>query len=348
VYQPSTFVPAFTELLPSILANLLAPTLLLRTQACHALGGFVLAYVTIPQSSLQKRISKAVATFLTTTPRSPARSPEKKSPSKPSLDPVIVRTLRTTLNATDPQHAAQGPVWALSVIASFIVLLGPAVYMDVRLTRVISALLQLAVRNKKSSIRGLACVTWRCVAWAYFRPCPSLASDDEIDLNDKDVDLLRENYWKLLKSITDMGAGVATVAALLGDDSQDEDRLLKALTLVKAMIKKGGQTCGDGMEIARILVSSEDMETWSMNRLIPRSLFSSNPGLLTAEYKTLATAVRPILDECPQLSDVRSLTRDELSRGWVFDNLIDIWRSGLACLELPEDSGPPVSHTLMF
>ncbi|OJA17207.1 hypothetical protein AZE42_00199 [Rhizopogon vesiculosus] len=338
VYQPSTFVPAFTELLPSILANLLAPTLLLRTQACHALGGFVLACVSIPQSSLQTRISKAVAKFLTNT----TRSPEKKSPSKPSSDPVIVRTLRTTLNASDPQHAAQGPVWALSVIASFIVLLGPAVYVDVRLTRIISALLQLAVRNKKSSVRGLACVTWRCVAWAYFRPCSSMVSDEEVDLNDKDVDLLRENYWKLLKSITDMGAGVATVAALLGDDSDDEDRLSKALTLIKAMIKKGGQTCGDGMEIARILVSAENVgEAWSMNKLIPHSLFSSNPGLLTAEYKTLATAVRPILDECPQLTDVRSLTRDELSRSWVFDNLIDIWRSGLACLELPDDSGPP-------
>ncbi|KAG2342195.1 hypothetical protein BDR05DRAFT_964509 [Suillus weaverae] len=342
VYQPSTFVPAFTELLPSILANLLAPTLLLRTQACHALGGFVLACVSIPQSLLHVRISKAVAAFLTTTQRSP--SPHK-TPTKPSLDPIIVRTLRTTLNALEPQHAAQGPVWALSVIASFIVLLGPAVYLDVRLTRIISALLQLAVRSKKSSVRGLACVTWRCVAWSYFRPPPSTVSNDEYDVqdvNNQDVELLRENYWKLLKSITDMGAGVSTVAALLGDDSEDEDRLRKTLTLVKAMIKKGGQTCGDGMEIARILVSFENTgENWTMNKLLPHSLFSSNPGLLTAEYKTLASAVRPILEECPQMSDVRSLTRDELSCSWVFDDLIHIWRSGLGCLELPEDSGTP-------
>ncbi|KAG1720483.1 hypothetical protein EDB19DRAFT_1917951 [Suillus lakei] len=318
VYQPSTFVPAFTELLPSILVNLLAPTLLLRTQACHALGGFVLACVSIPQSSLHVRISKAVAAFLTTTQRS---SSPRKTPTKPSLDPIIIRTLRTTLNALEPQHAAQGPVWALSVIASFIVLLGPAVYLDVRLTRIISALLQLAVRNKKSSVRGLACVTWRCVAWAYFRPPPSTVSNDEDDVQglNKDVELLRENYWKLLKSVTDMGAGVSTVAALLGDDSEDEDRLRKTLTLVKAMIKKGGQTCGDGMEIARIL-------------LLPHSLFSSNPGLLTAEYKTLAGTVRPILEECPQMSDVRSLTRDELSCSWVFDDLIQIWRSDLGVL----------------
>jgi hypothetical protein len=168
-------------------------------------------------------------------------------------------------------------------------------------------------------------------------------------VNNKDVELLRENYWKLLKSITDMGAGVSTVAALLGDDSEDEDRLRKTLTLVKAMIKKGGQTCGDGMEIARILVSFENTgENWTMNKLLPHSLFSSNPGLLTAEYKTLASTVRPILEECPQMSDIRSLTRDELSCSWVFDDLIHIWRSGLGCLELPEDSGTPVSDTPVF
>ncbi|KAI6030142.1 hypothetical protein EDC04DRAFT_2898660 [Pisolithus marmoratus] len=42
LYQPSTFAPALVELLPSILSNLLVPILILRTQACHALGGFIL------------------------------------------------------------------------------------------------------------------------------------------------------------------------------------------------------------------------------------------------------------------------------------------------------------------
>jgi hypothetical protein len=103
------------------------------------------------------------------------------------------------------------------------------------------------------------------------------------------------------------------------------------------------------MEIARILVSFENTgENWTMNKLLPHSLFSSNPGLLTAEYKTLASTVRPILEECPQMSDIRSLTRDELSCSWVFDDLIHIWRSGLGCLELPEDSGTPVSDTPVF
>ncbi|KAF8842180.1 hypothetical protein BDN67DRAFT_995787 [Paxillus ammoniavirescens] len=344
LYQPSTFIPAFTELLPSILANLLAPTLALRAQACHALGGFVLGCITLPPSYLHTRISNAVSTFLTT----PATPSPRRSPTKPSADPVIIRTLRTTLNAVDPQYVAQGPVWALSVLACLIVLLGPTVCTDVRLTRTVSALLSLAMRNKKSSVRALACLLWRCIAWAYLRPPLKRSSDGDGDFEDvaeeQDLQLARENFWKVVKSVIDMGAGVSTTAALLGDDCDDEDRLRKALCLVKAMIKKGGQTCADAMDIAKILVSSpseNNGESWSLNKLLPHSLFSSNPGLLSAEYKTLSSAVRPIFEECPQLSDIRSLTREVLSRDWVFKELIDIWRSALSYLQMSDDCATP-------
>ncbi|KIK93333.1 hypothetical protein PAXRUDRAFT_829068 [Paxillus rubicundulus Ve08.2h10] len=342
LYQPSTFIPAFAELLPSILANLLAPTLALRAQACHALGGFVLGCTALPPSYLHTRISNAVSTFLTT----PATPSPRQSPTKTSADPVIIRTLRTTLNAVDPQYVAQGPVWALSVLACLIVLLGPTVCTDVRHTRTVSALLSLAMRNKKSSVRALACLLWRCVTWAYLRPPLKRSSEGDGDFEDvaeeQDMQLARENFWKVVKSVIDMGAGVSTTAALLGDDCDDEDRLRKALGLVKAMIKKGGQTCADGMDIAKILVSSENSgESWSLNNLLPHSLFSSNPGLLSAEYKTLSSAVRPIFEECPQLSDIRSLTREVLSRDWVFKELIDIWRSALSYLQMSDDCATP-------
>ncbi|KAH7921313.1 hypothetical protein BV22DRAFT_1132369 [Leucogyrophana mollusca] len=343
IYQPSTFIPAFTELLPSILANLLASTLVLRTQACHALGGFVLGSIALPPSYIHTRISNMVSTFLTTP--STSTSP-RKSPSNPS-DPVIIRTLRTTLNAVEPAYCAQGPVWALSVLASFIVLLGPAVCTDVQLTRIVSALLQLSMRNKKSSVRGLACLLWRCVAWSYFRSPLVRSSEEEgedereDDVDEKEANLARDNFWRLVKSVVDMGAGVSTVAALLAD-CDDEDRLMKALALVKAMIKKGGQTCGDGMEIVKLFVSFEaSEEAWHINKLLPPSLFSASPGLLTADFTSLAASVKPIFEECPQLSDVRSLTREELSKDWVFDEVVDIWRSGIGCLEIPDDSGTP-------
>ncbi|KAI0250945.1 hypothetical protein BJV78DRAFT_1282854 [Lactifluus subvellereus] len=48
VHEPSVFLSAFTELLPSILENVLAPLLALRIHACHAPGGLALGVSQIP------------------------------------------------------------------------------------------------------------------------------------------------------------------------------------------------------------------------------------------------------------------------------------------------------------
>ena len=329
------------------MSNLLAPTVVLRAQACHALGGFVLGFVTLPQSSLQTRVSNIIATFLTTSDTSHRLA---KSPNKSKPEPYIVRTLRTTLNTVDPTHVAHGPVWGLSVLASFIVLLGPRLCTDIRLTRIVSALLTLAIRNKKSSVRAIGCLLWRCITWAYVRPPlqPSSEQDEsEASVQDQDTQLARENFWKLVRSVIEMGVGVSTVAALISDEYDDEGCLKKALELVKNMIHKGGQACEDGMEIARILVSFENSgDQWMSNKLLPQSLFSSNPGLLTAEYGGLSNVVRPIFEECPQFTDIRSLTREELSRDWVFDELIEVWKMALRSLRMPETYQLPVGHSL--
>ncbi|KAI6129933.1 hypothetical protein EV401DRAFT_2129799 [Pisolithus croceorrhizus] len=349
LYQPSTFVPAFVELLPSILSNLLAPTLTLRTQACHALGGFVLGVVALPHSTLHTRISNTVAAFLTTSVTSPPRTTKSGNTVKP--EPLIVRTLRSTLNAPDPAHVAHGPVWALSVLACLIVLLGPRLCTDIQLTRIVSALLTLAIRSKKSSVRALGCLLWRCITWAYMRPPLKSEHDAEqdneaVDVKDQDIPLARESFWKLIRSVVDMGVGVSTVAALIADEHDDEDRLRKAIELVKSMIQKGSQACEDGMEIARIFVSFENTgQAWTLNKLLPHSLFSSHPGLLTAEYSGLSSVVRPIFDECPQLTDVRSLTREELSRDWVFDELIELWKIALSSLRMAEKYDLPAEIT---
>lgn len=309
----------------------------------------MLGCVNLPPSAVHVRISNIVSTFLTT----PATSSPRRSPVKPVSEPGIIRTLRTTLNTVDPQHVAQGPVWALAVLASLIVLLGPSLCTDIRLTRMVSALLSLAMRNKKSSVRALASLLWRCVTWAYLRPplelCPEDGEDHEEVGEEQDTRLARESFWKLVKSVVDMGTGVSTVAALLGDDCDNEDRLRKALRLVKTMLNKGGQTTLDAIDIAKILVNSENNgKSWSINNLLPHSLFSSSPGLLTADYKTLSAAVKPIFDECPQLNDIRALTRDQLSKDWVFNELIEIWRATLGCLEILDDCSLPVSFTNLY
>jgi hypothetical protein len=233
--------------------------------------------------------------------------------------------------------------------------LGSRLYADAKLSRIMTALLSLSMRHKKSSVRGLGCLVWRCVAWVWFQPPFPKDEDDGIEMDEADEEKkksVRDTYWRIVKSVVDIGAGVATITALLNDDStssvnDEDDNLRRVMQVMRCMIKKGGQTCGDAMEILKIFVScnpsspSHSSSEWNMNKLLPPSLFNALPGLLSAEYKSLVSTVKPLFDQCPQLDDVRSLTREELAKEWVFDELVDIWRKGLCYLELPEECGTP-------
>ncbi|KAF7980462.1 hypothetical protein HWV62_37928 [Athelia sp. TMB] len=355
VYQPATFLPAFAPLLPSILLNLLAPTLVLRTQACHALGGLVLGLTALSSTpatlDLHARLSAAAAAFLL--PPTPSPRPTR-SPASPSKDPLIIRTLRTTLQATDPQAPAQGPAWALAALGALTVLLGPRLYTDARLSRALSALLALAMRHRKSSVRGLACVVWRAVAWVWLQPpFPSSSSSSSSSSPSSSssspgavgaVGEKREAFWRVLKSVVDIGAGVSTVAALRspGEDGEGEAGLRRVMQVLRAMIKKGGQSCAEAMELLRALVAPLTPPTpWTDARLLPRGLFAAQPGVLSVEYRALMGAVRPLLDACAGVEDVRALARAELAREWVFDELMGMWRAGLGYLELPDEYGTP-------
>ncbi|KAI6039360.1 hypothetical protein EDC04DRAFT_2603224 [Pisolithus marmoratus] len=277
LYQPSTFAPALIELLPSILSNLLAPILILRTQACHALGGcYILDNIDFLPSMYNTLRSK----------------------------PLIIRTLRSTLSAADPTHVAHGPMWVLSVLASFIVLLGPKVCADVKLTRV------------------------RYIALAYMRPASEIQThyakqdNDWVGMQDQDIQPMQKNFLEA-SSIR-----------------------LDAIELVKSMIQKGSQACENGMEIVTIFVCFENTgQSWTLNKFLPHSLFSSNPGLLTVEYSGLSSVVKPIFDECSQLTDFRSLTWEELSQDWVFDELIELWKIALRCLWMTEKYDLPFGIT---
>ncbi|KAI5983451.1 hypothetical protein EDC04DRAFT_2616176 [Pisolithus marmoratus] len=126
LYQPSTFTPALVKLLPSILSNLLVPILILQTQACHALGGcYVLDNIDFLPSTYNTLRSK----------------------------PLIVHTLCSMLSTTDPTHVAHGPMWVLSVLASFIVLLGPKVCADIKLTCINKIMIGWAIELVKSMIQ---------------------------------------------------------------------------------------------------------------------------------------------------------------------------------------------------
>ncbi|KAI0372272.1 hypothetical protein BV20DRAFT_1120079 [Pilatotrama ljubarskyi] len=356
LYQPSIFVPAFAPLLPAVLSNLLAPTLVLRNQACHALGGFALAVASLPPSEAHTRISTAVAARLVKRiDVTGALSPSKKAVlASPSSDTPLVRTLRTTLQTTDPKHAAQGPVWAFSVIAHLVVLLGPTVYLHSEVTRTIMALFSLGMRHPKSSVRGLGCLAWRAMTWAYFRPSHvkltvMTETDDEDDESATEDDLVEERKkhqealracFRYLSSVVDMGAGIGTVGALLGQDVTEDAHLRGVMRVLRAMSKKGGQTCKDAMDVARHLlgcaVSSDQQPApeWEHRKLLAPGLFSANPGLLTAEWKTLSACVKSVLEQCPHIADIRPLTLEEIAADGMWDEFLAVWKDAVSVLRL--------------
>ncbi|KDR82377.1 hypothetical protein GALMADRAFT_237655 [Galerina marginata CBS 339.88] len=345
-YLPDVFVPAFTPLLPSILSNLLASTFNLRTQACHALGGFANASTSVPLSTVHTRISNTVTTYLTTTP-----PPSAKSPTKPTEAP-IVRTLRTTLGCVDPPHVAQGPVWALSVLASFVVLLHSRLSVDPRVNRILSSLLGLGMRHKKSSVRALCCIVWRPVIWAYFQPPLPVNSEDEDEQDVKDAekvspDQVKKVYLRVMMSVVEMQTGISTIAALLGEETTTgEEPLRQCLEVLQNMATKPQPTCADAIEAMRHMTTlsssgRDAVDAWDANLLLPKGLFSSNPGLLTAEFKNLSTAVRPLFDQVAMFQDIRYLTREEMSRSWVFNGILNAWKTALGNVDMFDDSEVP-------
>ncbi|KAG6908308.1 hypothetical protein DXG01_005344 [Tephrocybe rancida] len=379
VHLPSVFVPAFTHsLLPSVLMSLLAPTLALRTHAAHALGGFVIGATSLPNAPIHSEISSIVLKYITTLPppRSPSASPTKQAsplklstpakkpgftpqtPTKPQ-EPSIVRTLRTTLQATDPPHVAHGPVWAICVLSALLVLLGPAA-MRVSHLRV---LVQLGMRHKNRNVRALNAAMWRCIVWVYIRPRFITAEDedgeDEVDEREMEKEVkVRDEWWKVVASVVEFETGVCAIAATIGSgnvgvpvydagqwvdtrlsaEDREEQPLRRALDLLYAMATKDTPTRESAVDALKALLglpqSHEALQTAMEHEadertLVPRSLFSAFPGLLTVDYGALKASVTAVFDETPKAEDVRRLTREEIGKVWVWEGVVKAWRAAV-------------------
>ena len=290
---------------------------------------------------------------------------------------MLIKTLRTTLGTTDPSCAAQGPVWALCTLAALIVLLGPALVTSAKLTNVVKALLALSIRHKKSSVRALACVVWRPLAWAYFRsPLPRKSDEDEEEEGEWEDDsrtrngaawteaeeARRNDFWKIVATMVDMGAGVGTIGALLGDRSDDGRSISRAIALLESMVQRGGNMCHDAVQTLCRLVSApvgasptppvkgkqeaeEDEEgdmDWDWAKMLPKGLFSADPGLLTVNFSSLSEEVRHVVKQTPTETDVRALSASELWMPGVMDGLIKVWRTALTQVCLSSDAELPV------
>jgi hypothetical protein len=285
----------------------------------------------------------------------------------------IINTLRTTLQAAEPEHVAAGPVWGLSVLACLLVMLSSALTDDAntKLTRVVTVLLGLAVKHPRSTVRAVGCLMWQCVIWVYFQdrlpPLDDSQGESEVEDDVKKntvngVGRGKEAWWKVVTTVVELNTGVSTIAALLNSCS-DEDRedsdvdvdepLQRTLEVLQYMIgKTNPKIVTDTLDTLKhllgispsnsdqteLLDQDEDPEKgrqWDpTTKLLPHWLFSSLPGLLSVEFKDLSTAVRPVFEETAGPEDVRALTKGEIARGSAEpDNCSDLDMSVDECSE---------------
>jgi hypothetical protein len=156
--------------------------------------------------------------------------------------------------------------------------------------------------------------------------------------------------------MVDMGAGVGTVGALLARKSDEVRGVSRAIALLETMVKRRGAVYHDAVQTLCRLVSApaakgneavgEDEagdSDWGWAKLLPSSLFSADPGLLTVDFASLSEEVRQVLKQTATVADVRALSAVELWMPGVMDGLIRVWRVALTQVGLSWDAELPVS-----
>lgn len=370
------FIPLFTTpmFLRAILQNLLAPTLALRVQACHALGGVAYALAALPPSSMHATVSDIVLDYvMIPSPATPTKT-GKLTPSLPPKDSAIIRTLRTTIAITDATHIAQSPVWAISVLASLIVLVGSRMYTRKKACVTILNVLKAGYKSKKPSIRCLASMAWRALTWTWFQPdydtFPSHEdgedertdsdSEDSVRRQDREEtkDKMREVFFTLLHEYTDLQMGLTTVVTFLNCSppstakTMDNDSLHRALKIIQCMAEsKHPDTINDAAQVLLNMLTPSDSSSRSPSPLttshsfshaiLPSGLFSSHPttGILSADVtggNSVMTAVKPMFDKLPNLDFVPVLSRDTQRDPWVWAKITKIWRKILGEVEMED------------
>lgn len=255
-------------------------------------------------------------------------------------------------------------MWALVVVGCLVVLLGPRAYADSQIYRIFHAQCNQIMRHKKSTIRAMGCLLWRCFAWVYVQP-PLVPDPTETDEDEEDeVETLchpddgwsakcRAEWWSLVRAVLDMRTGVSTIVCLLSSKHDDSGELAHSvLQILGSMVRKGGEVCGEAVQIVQRLVSTElptaQWEDSDPTTTLPNAFLDAYPGPLSADFQNLAVAVKPILNNCVSLDSVRPLTSGELAQDVVFKGLVSLWRDGLRAVIIGIDMDPPVCSTPIY
>ncbi|KIY45181.1 hypothetical protein FISHEDRAFT_76855 [Fistulina hepatica ATCC 64428] len=351
--QPAVFVPAFNTILESLLENLLVPGVNVRLQATHALGGYAYGSSMIQSSDVHKSIAESVAEFIMT----PSQVLSSSSSSQKSNDSDIVRALRMALDNESPMHVTQGPVWAVIVLSSFIVLLGPAIFTNSNVHDIIWSLIRHGLRDGRSPpMRSLFTILWRALIWAFFHPgYPGATNDARLWEEEED------RHWIRMRQVLEFGNGGNLIAALFGSSAFLSERTLrKTFGVLESMVARPSTRKSAVRVLGRLLEAGAEPEkvskdcgkndstVWDLQRLLPVSLFSALPGLLSVVGFTAESLREPfneLLYECPDETAIRPFAKDDfVQQGWIIDRMLDVWYKSFNGIPIDLDRFPNFSH----
>ena len=204
----------------------------------------------------------------------------------------------------------------------------------------------MGLRHKKSSVCALACLLIRPLAWVYFQPPLPVDSDGKSEVDDEVCVQRREAcriHFKILQNAVECTAGISTIGAFLSEELSGDNPLARSIEILQRMAAMSGKTCEDAMDVMQCIIArNNEADVWSSSLLLPKSLFSSFPGLLTAEYKPLKEAVEPVFEQVSTAEDIRCLTPEEMSTPWVFKELMRTWWIMLGNSHMLDGSELPV------
>ncbi|KIY71205.1 hypothetical protein CYLTODRAFT_346440, partial [Cylindrobasidium torrendii FP15055 ss-10] len=331
LHAPEVFVPAFAAIFPSVLRNLLASTVALRVQACHALGGYAYASTLLAPCELHGELAEMVQDYIKVPPKTTPRKANTlvRSPSMTETS-TIVRALRTSLSNEEPAAVTQGPVWGLSILGHLTLLLRSSVFDDLEVRSIVKNLISIPRSSKCQVVRQLTAIAWRSVVWGLFQP--------RLEATDEDSD--DRAYVALANSVPEFGNGLCLTAGILaGQANVDSLNTNRYLVVVEQMVTKTPRIVRDGLAILQQLVAvapdGDEEFTFDPNSILPLPFFSANPGLLTEHFENIDSSglLAEMEKDVFRLEHLVPIHKDSLVEDKVMTKFFALWRKAALQLE---------------
>jgi hypothetical protein len=259
----------------------------------------------------------------------------------PQLRAVILASLATET----PAHAGEGPVWALVVLASVIILHDASLFFHSTSLKFLLPPLAESIAHPSAAVNAIHPHVWKCLIWSFSR----------IDSSYQDAMDVRKRAFKILKQELHKGLGGVLVFAALGvmpsstegsDGKPVTDLVSECISVVEEMIScRSKSTQLEAVGLLTRLVDSPGVPShagaFDRDSILTKALFDGT--LLQASWDQLPTVVRELEDF--NLDRVQQLSEEEIMNHW--ESLVSVWSRAIE-LVLQDFSFPTASRISFF